>query len=171
MRKRIRPLLVCLMLSVGLAVVLPIGVFAAAVPASTAADYEYAWADGGVLITKYTGSSANVVIPTTLDGQTVVGIGSSAFKENTTLTSVTVPEGITSIGYNAFELCTSLKTVDLPESLAIIESDAFKDCSGLTDITIPENVSRIGARVFWYCQSLERINIPEHMTSVSRPIL
>ena len=48
-----------------------------------------------------------------------------AFKGSTSLTSVTLPEGLTSIGDCAFEGCSSLTSVTFPEGLANIGCDAF----------------------------------------------
>ena len=51
-----------------------------------------------------------------------------AFKGSTSLTSVTLPEGLTSIGDCAFEGCSSLTSVTFPEGLANIGCDAFYGC-------------------------------------------
>lgn len=49
------------------------------------------------VLTKYTGSGGNVVVPSG-----VKSIGSNAFFACTKLTSVTIPAGVTSIGSDAF---------------------------------------------------------------------
>ncbi len=62
-------------------------------------------------ITGYTGSSSSITIPDTIDAYTITGIGASAFIDNTSLTSVSIPVSITSIGESAFSGCTSLSTI------------------------------------------------------------
>ena len=66
----------------------------------------------------------------------VISIGSSAFRECSGLTSVTIPNSVTSIGDYAFESCSELTSVTIPNSVTIIGVQAFKDCSGLTSIIV-----------------------------------
>ena len=49
--------------------------------------------DGTVEITGYTGSGGDVVIPETIDGYTVSGIGDGAFCGCSTLETLVLPEG------------------------------------------------------------------------------
>ncbi len=62
--------------------------------------------DGGITITKYRGSDAQVVVPDTIDGKKVTSIGGHAFYNCESLTSVTIPDSVTSIGDEAFDGCT-----------------------------------------------------------------
>ena len=64
----------------------------------------------------------------------VTSIGSSAFDDCTSLTSVTIPDSVTSIGDDAFYDCTSLTSVTIPDSVTIIGGSAFFDCDNLTDV-------------------------------------
>ena len=86
-----------------------------------------------------------------------------AFKNCYSLTSITIPEGVTSIG-GAFMNCSSLISIAIPEGVTIID-DAFMDCSSLTSITIPEGVTSIDD-AFKNCYSLTSITIPEGVTSI-----
>jgi hypothetical protein len=47
----------------------------------------------GVVITKYTGWRDDVVIPESIEGKPVIGIGRRAFGNRDSLLSVTIPEG------------------------------------------------------------------------------
>ena len=54
-----------------------------------------------------------------------------------------IPEGTTEIGYAAFKNCTSLKSVTIPESVTEIGGCAFEDCTSFKSITISESVTEI----------------------------
>lgn len=62
--------------------------------------------------------------------QSVTEIGDRAFYENYSLTSITFPSGLTSIGVSAFETCPELTTLPkFPSSLENIEDKAFLNTS------------------------------------------
>lgn len=64
-----------------------------------------------VTITKYTGKESTVILPRTINSWPVTKIGEAAFQDNTTITSVTIPDSVTEIGSNAFAGCTNLTSV------------------------------------------------------------
>lgn len=64
-----------------------------------------------VTITKYTGKESTVILPSTISIWPVTKIGEDALKDNTTITSVTIPDSVTEIGSNAFAGCTNLTSV------------------------------------------------------------
>lgn len=53
-----------------------------------------------------------MVIPPTISSWPVTKIGEDAFQDNTTITSVTIPDSVTEIGANAFAGCTNLTSVN-----------------------------------------------------------
>ena len=65
-----------------------------------------------VTITKYTGKESTVILPSTINSWPVTKIGEDALKDNTTITSVTIPANVTEIGSNAFAGCTNLTSVN-----------------------------------------------------------
>lgn len=65
-----------------------------------------------VTITKYTGTESTVILPSTISSWPVTKIGEAALKDNTTITSVTIPASVTEIGSNAFAGCTNLTSVN-----------------------------------------------------------
>ena len=105
------------------------------------------------------GSSSRVKSAVIAEG--VTSIGSSAFDDCTSLTSVTIPDSVTSIGDDAFYDCTSLTSVTIPDSVTSIGADAFYDCTSLTSVTIPDSVTSIGDSAFASCTSLTGIWVAE----------
>ena len=87
----------------------------------------------------------------------VTSIGSSAFYDCSSLTSITIPNGVTSIGYYAFSWCDSLTSITIPDSVTIIGYRAFWDCTSLTSITIPDSVTNIDSKAFSGCSSLKDV--------------
>lgn len=115
----------------------------------------------GTILTRYTGTDANVVIP---DG--VTQIRSNAFRLCDNLTTITIPDSVTEIGRNAFFQCDNLTTITIPDGVTSIGSSAFHGCSNLTSITIPDGVTSIGNWAFYECSNLTSIKIPDGVTSI-----
>ena len=116
-------------------------------------------------ITEYNGNARSLSVPQTIDGYTVVGIGSSAFEGNTNLRFLSLPDTVTKIGSNAFSDCTSLSKVTLPDSLTTIENCAFNNCESLEEVRLPDGLTEIGFRAFGACTSLKKVYIPKTITS------
>jgi hypothetical protein len=113
----------------------------------------------GIIITGYKGIETVVRIPASYQGMPVRVIGNSAFKENKTITSVVIPQGVTKIGSRVFWYCTSLASVTIPNSVTEIGRWAFEDCTSLASITIPNGVTAIGDSASAGCTSLASVTI------------
>ena len=150
----------------------PQPVLLAAASAETGTDgLQYSYhTDNTATVSGYTGTATEVVIPAevTHEDKTykVTAIGGYAFLGNSTLTRVTIPEGVTTIEGYAFFVCTSLTKVTIPEGVTHIGNHAFRACKSLTSVTIPEGVTHIGNRAFWGCTSLTNVTIPEGVTYI-----
>ncbi len=112
------------------------------------------------------GAPTDIVIPATVDGTPVTGLGEYAFGGCESLKSVVIPEGVTAIGNDAFTFCSSLKSVVIPESVTTIGIDAFSFCGALESVTIPSGVTDIGAGAFQYCAAFTSIVIPAGVTDI-----
>lgn len=122
--------------------------------------------DGGIEITKYTGSMENLIIPAQIDGKSVTSIGYEAFYDCSSLSSVEIPDNVTSIGEEAFAQCSNLSSIEIPNSVTSIEEQAFGGCSSLSNIKIPSSVTSIGEMAFHECSSLRSIEIPDSVTRI-----
>ena len=123
----------------------------------------------GNTITKYTGSSSEVVVPesyqtyTTEDGSTILcegddvlitRIGNSAFQSYSSLTQIALPSTLKIIGDNAFYECSNLTEIVIPEGVLTIEDSAFFDCRSLTKVTLPSTLILIKDDAFYNCSIL-----------------
>ena len=65
-----------------------------------------------VTVKAYNGSESSLKIPGTVDGYTVTVIGARAFKDNTALKSIDLPDSITLLDTECFSGCSSLTTMN-----------------------------------------------------------
>ena len=121
-----------------------------------------------------------VIIPASFFHQGIVyrvtSIGKSAFRGCTSLTAITIPEGVTSVGSNAFSGCSNLTAIVVAEENkvydsrggcnAIIETNTNTLIQGCSATIIPESVTSIGGSAFEGCIGLTAITIPESVTSI-----
>ena len=96
--------------------------------------------DSTATVTGFSGEVIeNLTIPETLGGYTVTAIGSSAFENCTSLTSIELPDNVEKIEINAFAGCTELLSVDLA-NVRYIGIKAFNGCLKLKSIVIPNTL-------------------------------
>jgi len=88
-------------------------------------------------------------------------IGSAAFCEYPSLTSVTLPRGLISIGENAFQYCENLTSVTIPDTVTRIGAKAFASCMSLTSLTLPESLTHVGRSAFSECSGLTSLAFPK----------
>lgn len=75
-------------------------------------------------ITGYLGNDEILVIPTSIDGYTVVEIADSAIKSQT-IKEVIISTSVTKIGWFAFSECNKLKAITIPSNVTKIGYSAF----------------------------------------------
>ncbi|MBQ4586901.1 MAG: leucine-rich repeat protein [Clostridia bacterium] len=122
--------------------------------------------DGGYGISRYKGNESVVEIPSTYLGKPVKAIGNSSFSDNTSITSIVIPDSVTFIGDWAFSNCSSLTSIEIPDSVTSIGYSAFSGCDSLTSVVIGDSVTSISSYAFSNCSSLTSIEIPDSVTSI-----
>ncbi|HLH56046.1 MAG TPA: leucine-rich repeat domain-containing protein [Verrucomicrobiae bacterium] len=123
-----------------------------------AEDFTYINNNGAITVTGYTGPGGNVTVPGTIVGLPVTSLDHS-FYALSTVTSVTIPPGVTNIAAYTFWACTGLTNITLPDGLTTIGDAAFWECTGLTEIHIPQSVTNIGQQAFGQSTSLTAITV------------
>ena len=134
--------------------------------AEQSGDFTYTVSGTSATITSYTGAGGVVVIPALVNTVPVVAIGDEAFSRNASITSVTIPNGVTSIGNEAFFYCTSITSVMIPSSVTSIGNAVFLSCESLTSVTIPNSVTRMGFGAFKGCLNLASLTLSNSLTSI-----
>ncbi len=137
-------------------------------------------------------------VPASLKKVVITGgtsISNSAFSDCTSLTSITIPDGVTSIGDFAFYFCRSLTSITIPDGVTSIGDHAFSGCTSLkyneydnalyigkennpywclvkakntssTSCEIHSDTKFIHSSAFDGCTSLTSITIPDGVTSI-----
>ena len=102
---------------------------------------EYTSNGGGTCYVRGIGTCTDtdlMIPPTSPEGDSVIGISYYAFSNCTSLTNVTIPDGVKYIFGAAFCVCTSLTNVTIPDSVTSIDGTSFAICRSLTNIEVDE---------------------------------
>ena len=110
-------------------------------------------------------SCANLATVTFKGESQLKVINQYAFSECSSLTSITIPSGVTRFDLGAFSFCEQLTSITIPSSVKSIGDSAFYECTRLTSINISEGVTSIGHSAFAYC-GFTSITIPSSVTSI-----
>lgn len=144
----------------------------------------------------YKETTACISIPRTYNDLPVRRIKEGAFKNNTVITEIFIPESIADIGNEAFMNCSKLgglyfddrdggayatpfltigqhafsgcnfHNVTISKRVKNINDYSFAECVSLRYLTIPDSVTEIGTSAFEGCSLLESIEIPGSVTSI-----
>jgi uncharacterized repeat protein (TIGR02543 family) len=105
---------------------------------------------------------ANLVIPSTLGGNSVTKISAGAFASQG-LTSVTLPDSVTRIGGSAFR-GNQLSSLNLPNALQVLGAYSFAD-NNLSSVRFSVGLGTIGSGAF-YGNVLTSVSIPNSVTTI-----
>lgn len=123
MKKKVLAIIMCIVMIIG---ILPVYAFAD----NGLSDWTYnVFRDGTAEITGYYGTDTELFFPEIIDGYTMIAIADDAFKydfgDECNFTKVVIPETYKRIGRNNFYECRSLSTVSLPNGLTEIGINSF----------------------------------------------
>lgn len=111
----------------------------------------------------YLGLDEEVIIP---EEAGIRNIAFGAFKNNTQMKKLILPETVESIGSQAFLGCTGLESIRLPEKLTVIKEMQFYDCLSLKEIILPPKITSIENEAFYGCSSIKEISLPDSITYI-----
>ena len=124
-----------------------------------------------VVIEKYIGKRYNVAIPETIEGMKVTEIGLTAFRNNTKIHMVSIPQYVNIIGIDSFEGCDFLEKIKVSKDNKVYSSKngLLYSASGKTlyyvpegaigVIVIDENVNEISSFAFHDCKQISVVDI------------
>lgn len=123
-------------------------------------------------IISYKGNSTKVVVPSEIGKRKVTAIGENAFTRysknagSCSITSITLPEGITCLHNYAFAALNALRSINLPKSLRDIGSGCFYNCVSLQTVTIPDDIHTLETSAFEGCKNLKTVILPEGIKEI-----
>ena len=128
--------------------------------------FRYKEINGEVIITglKEGVVTTSIVIPETIEGIPVIGIGPKAFK-STSITDIKIGENIRKIGKQAFYKCKKLSSVTWSHKCDVIPADCFFECSNLTQFDFSD-IKKVDRAAF-YESGLKEVCLPENIEVVS----
>lgn len=152
-------------------------------------DFEFEVYADYVEILNYTGNDIDVVVPEYYNGlpvsaireraffgnktirtlflpDSMISIGTNAFKECTALTEVVGGGRVNQIGYGAFHGCVSLKSFTLSQRMSEICDSLFEGCTSLESVTILGEITKIGSYAFDSCEQLKAIELPATVKTI-----
>lgn len=62
------------------------------------------------------------------------------YAEESEITEITIPDGVTTISEQAFMLCSNLTGIFIPDSVTNIGESSFSDCTNLKTVSVPEHL-------------------------------
>ena len=112
------------------------------------------------------GAGSEVVIPKTYGDLPITAIAPSAFRGNSALTSITIPDSVKEIGDYAFAECGGLTEVVLPHSVETLGTSAFATCTKLTSVRLSAAMTEILPETFANCVALRTVNVPAAVKTI-----
>lgn len=88
------------------------------------------------------------------------------FFNNTSLTSIKLPNKLENFWDNAFNSCTLLNNIVMPSTVVGIYNKVFYGCTSLTNVTLNEGCTTLGDHVFKNCP-LTSLTFPSTLSSIS----
>ncbi|MCR5653138.1 MAG: leucine-rich repeat protein, partial [Ruminococcus sp.] len=152
---------------------------------------QYAVVNGKAVITGFIapeGFDGRLVIPSLLGAYDVTTISANAFKDNTDITRVTIPDSVSKIDKEAFSGCSRFTDLvisgghgldtsnlaNLPNTITdlfvtgdAIKANAFTGLTSVKNVRFGNNISGIGANAFRGCSSLTGLSLPDSTASIS----
>ena len=125
-------------------------------------------------------SVVQVTVPAQYEGLPVTAVADGAFRLNTVLQSITLPDTVTRIGADAFSGCTALTSVTLGSGLCEVGGAAFSGCTALSSVSVPDvetwvsiDFADVASTPFGYAktlyvggESVTEIIVPDGVTAI-----
>lgn len=120
--------------------------------------------NGGISL--YSGTDEVVVVPETIDGETITFVRQYCFSNRTTDKAIRFPDTIEYFEDCACALNENIEIVIMGKGTKSIGEGAFLQCKSLKEVVLNEGLESIDTLAFVNCDSLKSIHIPESVTTI-----
>ena len=103
------------------------------------------YADHAVLVNGKKAQGA-LQIPSEIDGRPVTRIKETAFYQNNSITSVTIPDSVMELGFNTFAECAALESIDFGRTLEQLPGGVCAACESLHTVVLPPRLRELAIR-------------------------
>lgn len=113
-----------------------------------------------LLLNSYIGSDTDIVIPSQITGNSIVGFSDDFWLPNyirDNIKTITFPETMSAIPDDIFNNMSSLESITLEDGIKSIGNFAFGECQNLSSVILPDSLISIGASAFSLCNNLNNI--------------
>ena len=118
-------------------------------------------------VTSFYNAVTEAVIPDTIDGVKVVAIGDWATPQKDTFTKLVIPDSVTSVGQGLGQN-SGITEIVIPSGISALEKYSFRGCNGLTEVVIPGNVKTIENCCFQNCTSLKSVTLESGVEQIGQ---
>ena len=125
--------------------------------------------EGGVTITKFTGTNEIVVIPETVGGKKVVAISGNSFANNTTMRGIKIADSIHTLGEASFVNSSALEIVIMGSGMKTLSRNCFAGCDKLTTAVLNDGLESITCA--FGGASFKRVEMPSSIKHLDYPIV
>lgn len=149
--------------------------------ANAESDFKYKVTGAGgseITITKYIGTSPNVIIPDSIGGVPIKRIAANTFEKSTGVTYIYIPASVTTIVKKAFLASDELIKIEVSADNEVYSSldGVLYNKSQTTllafpagrggEFLVPKTVTKIEDYAFYYCYELTKVNMHNNVTHI-----
>ncbi len=154
----------------------------------TSEEFSYVSCGDGIKLTKYNGTSADVVLPVVIGEKNVKEIADDIFAGKT-INSVKVRDFSDKLGYlevseaealwnlpvddlykNMIKAFKNISKIRVPYYTDRIERETFRDIRELISVGVPQGVTSIADAAFKGCKGLVSVRLPDSITSIGENV-
>ena len=109
---------------------------------------------------------STALVSVDLSNTNVTIMKEGVFFNNTSLTSIKLPNKLENFWNYAFKNCTSLNNIEMPSTVKGIYTSVFEGCTSLSNVTFNDSYTTLGDHVFKNCP-LAAVTFPNSLKSIA----
>lgn len=132
----------------------------------TSEEWIYTMYGSRLTIIGWTGSDANLTVPSTLNTRNVKGFGTGVFKNKTVLKSISIPYGVDTLGEQMLYGCSMLESANLNCQADTLPAQILFGCRRLTQVILPDTLTKVDRYALYNCVAIRNVSLPDTVTEI-----